>query len=291
MPELEPVLPAAEALPETDIEIPAIEDLAGALPDPVTPAEIPAPAPPGPRQAAEAAPAPPAGGPAPGEASAQLPPAQLPPDIELRYAVTGQAKGFNYHARSSMSLRHDNRRYEASASVSAFLLGRREQRSEGRIDAQGMHPEVFVDQSRRERRAVLDAAGQRIRFHHGVEAPLQAGTQDRLSVALQLSALFLARPDAYPAGSAIRLPVTDVTDVELWDFVVEGPDTLDLDSGGLPTIRLARQPRRERDRKVEIWLAPAMSYLPARIRISEANGDYVDQTIEAPLPATQRPLQ
>lgn len=277
--------------------MPAIEDMAEAWQAPPPPDESPAPSPSEPPQATEAAaaePTPPAGGPSPGEASAQLPPAQLPTDIDLRFIVKGQAKGFNYQARSAMSLRHDHRRYEAEASVSAFLLGSRTQRSEGRIDAQGLHPEVFVDQSRRERRATLDAASQRIRFHHGGEAPLQAGTQDRLSVALQLSALFVARPDAYPAGSLIRLPVTDVTDVELWDFVVEGPDTLNLDNGSLPTLRLARQPRRPGDRKVEIWLAPDMSHLPARIRISEANGDFVDQTIDAPLPArpdTQHPAQ
>ena len=253
-----------------DAGLPATGDTA--MTEPVPPDRAPAPGP------AALAPA---------EADARLPPARLPPEIDLRYAVTGQAKGFNYHASGTMALRHDHQRYQAHASVSAFLLGSRQQHSEGRIDAQGMHPEVFVDQSRRERRATLDAASQRIRFHHGGEAPLQTGTQDRLSVALQLSALFLARPDAYAAGSTIRLPVADVSDVELWDFVVQGPDELQLERGNLPAIRLTRLPRRERDRQVDIWLAPAMSYLPARIRISEASGDFIDQTIDTPLPPTQ----
>jgi hypothetical protein len=38
-----------------------------------------------------------------------------------------------------------------------------------------------------------------------------------------------------------------------------------------------RNPRREFDQRVELWLAPALGYLPARIRITEANGDYIDQ--------------
>jgi hypothetical protein len=28
---------------------------------------------------------------------------------------------------------------------------------------------------------------------------------------------------------------------------------------------------------VEIWLAPALGYLPVRIRLTQDNGDYVDQ--------------
>lgn len=278
-PEPAPAPQVTDAAPAPDTEPPAAGDTAGTGPAPTE--AVPE------QMARESATPPPADGPAPGEADVRLPPARLPPEINLRYAVAGQAKGFNYHASGTMTLRHDHQRYEAHASVSAFLLGKRQQHSEGRIDAHGMHPEVFVDQSRRERRATLDAASQRIRFHHGGEAPLQAGTQDRLSVALQLSALFLARPDAYPAGSTIRLPVADVSGVELWDFVVQGPDELHLEGGSLPAIRLARQPRRERDRQVEVWLAPNMSYLPARIRVSEASGDFVDQTIDTLPPPAQ----
>ena len=43
------------------------------------------------------------------------------------------------------------------------------------------------------------------------------------------------------------------------------------------TLRLVRNPRREFDQKLEVWLAPGLAFLPARIRITEANGDYVDQ--------------
>lgn len=282
-----------EAAPtEVDEAMPPTDGLAMPAPEP-QPADMDAPAQHAASDAAASAPTTDAASPAPGEALAELPPAQLPAAIDLRYVVEGHAKGFNYHARSSMSLRHDGQRYEAKASVSAFLVGRREQRSEGRIDAQGLHPETFIDHSRRERRATLDTASQRLRFHHGGDAPLQAGTQDRLSVALQLSALFLARPDAWPPGSTIRLPVTDVSNLELWDFVVDGPDELEVDGQRLPTIRLSRQPRRERDRKVQIWLTPALDFLPARIRISEANGDFVDQLIDMPLPvpAVQAPSQ
>ena len=38
-----------------------------------------------------------------------------------------------------------------------------------------------------------------------------------------------------------------------------------------------RNPRQAYDQKVEVWLAPQLGYLPARIRITETNGDSIDQ--------------
>jgi hypothetical protein len=64
---------------------------------------------------------------------------------------------------------------------------------------------------------------------------------------------------------------------EPWLFTVEAQEKLYLPGGTLDTLKLARQPRREYDQKVEIWLAPALSYLPARIRITQTNGDFIDQ--------------
>lgn len=218
--------------------------------------------------------------PMPGDPALVLPPARLPPSSILRYQVTGQAKGFNYQAKGILHWQHGAGRYEASFGVSAFLVGSREQRSQGRVDDQGLHPERFSDRSRRERMADLDADTGRIRFSHGGERPLQRGTQDRLSVALQLGSLFNARPQAYPAGSTIRLPVTDTAHVEFWEFVVGAEEKLAIVSGELQVLRLTRQPRRPGDRKVEIWLAPELSYLPARLRVSEANGDHIDQLLE-----------
>ncbi|MFP5467548.1 MAG: DUF3108 domain-containing protein [Gammaproteobacteria bacterium] len=272
-PELEPA-PEVEVGPmtdETSLSTPETGATAIAEAPPVTasnPTGVPSPS---------TAPA----QPLPGDPALDLPPARLPPAGTLRYQVTGQAKGFNYHADGILRWQHGSGRYDASFGVSAFLVGSREQRSQGRVDDQGLHPERFNDRSRRERSAQLNADTGRIRFSHGGERPLQRGTQDRLSVALQLGALLHARPQAYPAGSTIRLPVTDTAHVEFWEFVVGPVEKLAIVSSELQVIRLTRQPRRPGDRKVEMWLAPELSYLPARLRVSEANGDHIDQLLES----------
>ena len=64
---------------------------------------------------------------------------------------------------------------------------------------------------------------------------------------------------------------------EPWVFTVEADEKLQLPGGELDTLKLARNPRKEYDQKVEIWLAPKLAYLPVRIRITQTNGDFVDQ--------------
>ena len=50
-------------------------------------------------------------------------------------------------------------------------------------------------------------------------------------------------------------------------------------------FKLSRAPRREFDTRVELWYAPSMNYLPVRIRVTQANGDFVDQELRATEPA------
>ncbi|MBW8721811.1 MAG: DUF3108 domain-containing protein, partial [Polaromonas sp.] len=70
-------------------------------------------------------------------------------------------------------------------------------------------------------------------------------------------------------------------DADTWTFRVEAEETLALPFGELATVKLARQPRREFDQKVEIWYAPSLGYLPVRNKITQSNGDFVDQQLSS----------
>ena len=47
---------------------------------------------------------------------------------------------------------------------------------------------------------------------------------------------------------------------------------------GLCPLRLQRLPRpgHDNDQKAQLWLAPTLGYLPARIRLTQASGDFAD---------------
>lgn len=212
--------------------------------------------------------------------SAPLPPAKAPAPARLGYDVSGQIKGIHYSASAQLDWRPSGSRYDAQMEVRVFLLGKRTQTSSGLLDASGLHPERFADRSRSEKAAHFEYAQERIRFSSNApDVRLQAGAQDRLSVFLQLAALFNARPDAFATGQKILLQVAGTGDAEVWQFDVGPLDELSLPVGPLRAWRLSRSPRSAYDSGVDIWLAPALNHLPVRIRITQQNGDVADQQL------------
>ncbi|MBV7430829.1 MULTISPECIES: DUF3108 domain-containing protein [unclassified Acidovorax] len=269
---------AATAAPAADV----------ATPDAATPASAPqaeAPAP-----AASAPPAeetttttaagidiaPPGSGTA-RSAGAPPPPVRIPAPTRLAFDVSGQAKKFAYNARAELLWQHDGSRYEARQEVSAFLVGSRIQRSVGAITAQGLLPEKFSDKSRSEQAAHFDHAKGRVTFSANTpEAAVGPGAQDRLSLFIQLGAMLAADPGRFVPGTQVTITTVSARTADRWTFTVEGPETLDLPAGPTPALKLLRLPRKDYDQKAELWVAPALNYLPVRIKLTQANGDFAD---------------
>jgi hypothetical protein len=78
------------------------------------------------------------------------------------------------------------------------------------------------------------------------------------------------------AEAIFRFFEPTTTGADRWTFTVEATETLNLPAGTLPALKLQRLPRRDYDQKAELWLAPDMGYLPVRIKITQANGDFAD---------------
>ncbi|WCM95258.1 DUF3108 domain-containing protein [Acidovorax sp. NCPPB 2350] len=211
------------------------------------------------------------------DASATPPPVRLPAPVRLAFEVSGQAKKFDYRASATLAWRHDGARYEARQEIKAFLVGSRAQTSTGLVTPAGLQPERFGDKARSEQAAHFDFGAGRATF--SANAPpvaIAPGAQDRLSVFIQLGALLAAAPERYPDGTRITLTTVGTRYADRWTFTVEGTETLDLPVGPTPALKLQRLPRQDYDQKAELWLAPALGFLPARIRITQANGDYAD---------------
>ncbi|ABM56767.1 conserved hypothetical protein [Verminephrobacter eiseniae EF01-2] len=201
----------------------------------------------------------------------------IPVPTRLAYEVSGQARQFTYSARAELLWQHDGSRYEARQEIRAFLLGARAQSSVGRITPQGLRPERFSDRARSEQVAHFDHDRGRVSFSASTpEAAVDPGAQDRLSIFIQLGALLAADPGRFVPGTEITLTSVSARSADRWTFTVEGPETLDLPAGPTPTLKLQRRPRHGHDQRAELWLAPALGHLPARIRLTQANGDYAD---------------
>ena len=212
---------------------------------------------------------------------------QAPPSTTLSYAVSGKAKGLDYHAKAVLQWKNSEERYEASLEVGAFLLGSRTQTSTGRLSTEGLMPERFSDKTRSELAVHFQRDKGIISFSANTpEVPLLKGAQDRLSVVLQLSALLAGDPMRYPVGTMLSFQTVSQREAEVWQFKVMNEETLNLPYGDLPSLKLQRNPRRDFDQRIEVWFAPALGYLPVRLRITNANGDTVDQLLRSVAPRT-----
>ncbi len=212
-----------------------------------------------------------------GQNASATPPVQIPAPVRLSFEVKGQAKKFDYTARAELLWQHDGSRYEARQEVSAFLIGSRTQRSTGLVTAQGLQPERFGDRSRSEQAAHFDYAQGRVTFSANTPpAAIGPGAQDRLSMFIQLAAMLAADPARYVPGTQITLTTVSARNADRWTFSVEAAETLHLPVGATPALKLLRLPRRDYDQKAELWLAPGLGYLPARIKLTQSNGDFAD---------------
>ncbi|MBG6076945.1 DUF3108 domain-containing protein [Polaromonas sp. CG_9.11] len=265
-------------------ETPAPAEADSAAPSTALPDAAPAPAVSA-SSATAGAPTPPAS-----DAAAPLPPVPvtqtpvtamaLAASARLDYRMTGSAKGLTYHAQGELLWENAGGSYTARMTVKALFIGSRSMSSTGQISPQGLAPTRFSDKSRTEVAAHFEPDKGQISFSANTPTvPWIQGAQDRVSVFFQLGGMLAGNPSGFAAGSTISTLTVGPRAADNWTFEVEGPELLALPFGETATVKLSRQPRRDYDQKVEIWFAPALDYLPVRSRITQANGDFVDQQL------------
>ncbi len=212
----------------------------------------------------------------------------LPGSARLLYKVIGTSKGLNYFADAELNWRNAGDHYDATMKVSALFIGSRSMTSTGAVTPAGLAPTRFADKYKSELAAHFDADQGKVTFSANTpDVPWMEGAQDRVSVFLQLGGMLAAGPGGaggpadFAVGSSITLYTVGPRDADTWTFLVEANEPLSLPGGDMATLKLTRKPKREYDQKVEVWYAPSLGYLPVRNRITQANGDFVDQQLKA----------
>lgn len=271
MPEPLPVLPEPPPAP---------------LPPPAEPEPLPTPpkaaaqAPVDPPEAAASAspPLPQASAPLASDTVAANRPLTIPGSIRLNFDASGKRGRFDYKAMGTMTWLQDGSGYDMRLEMGDWIIGKRVLTSTGKLGAEGLAPTRFSDKFRSERAAHFDRAQQRITFSANTpQAALQPGAQDQLSIFAQLASMVAGDPLGFPIGATIAIQTAGPRDADQWVFTVEREEMLNLPGGQVPALKLIRKPGKDYDQTVELWLAPELAYLPARIRITNANGDYIDQ--------------
>ena len=202
----------------------------------------------------------------------------VPASIRLRYGVSGVSRGQPWSGTGELLWRHDGTQYEATLQYATPRLAARTQHSTGRITGEGLAPDRFSDKNRGEQATHFQRESGTLVFSSN--APQQAlltGAQDRLSVLLQLASIVAGAPEKFPAGTGITLQTAGTREATAWLFTVQGDEPLELPGGNVLARKLTRQPRAEYDLRIDLWLGISMDYVPVRVRLTQPNGDFVDQ--------------
>jgi Protein of unknown function (DUF3108) len=194
------------------------------------------------------------------------------------YKVIVTKNGNSTEGKARITWQQDGEKYALELSISApiELLN---YKSSGTLSPQGLMPLDFYDKTvfKSTVAAHFVYAQNKITFSTTPnETELIPGAQDRNSVFMQIAGLLAADPARYTPGTTFSIQIVNAREAESWLFTVNEPETLNLENGSQIAMRLTRNPRREFDRKIELWFVPAMNYLPVRYRLTEPNGDFQD---------------
>lgn len=202
----------------------------------------------------------------------------IPGSIRLAFDAVGKRGRLEYKAMGNMTWLQDGSRYDMRMEMGDWIIGTRVLSSTGDITGTGLAPTRYSDKFRSERAAHFDRQQGRITFSANTpQAQLEPGAQDQLSIFAQLAAMVGGDPLAFPVGTTVTIQIAGTRNAEEWVFTVEREEMLYLPGGHVPTLKLVRLPSKDYGQKIELWLAPELGFLPARIKITFANGDYLDQ--------------
>jgi outer membrane biosynthesis protein TonB len=211
---------------------------------------------------------------------------RIPGSVTLDFQATGQTGASPQSGVfGELVWLQDGSRYDGRLTLKAVFFTLLNWHSTGKIGPSGLEPERYSESRKAEVASHFARdQGQIVFSNQAPSVPLQPGAQDRMSVMMQLGGLLAASPERYPAGTRISVQTVGVRDADVWVFVVGDEEKLQLPAGEYTARKLTRTPRKDFDRKVELWLAPQYGYLPVRIKQTEANGDFADAQLRKPLP-------
>jgi hypothetical protein len=212
-----------------------------------------------------------------------------PGPTRLSYVLTGNYRG-EINGKAQVEWLRVGSRYQVHLDVLVGLpvapLIIRRMSSEGNITPEGLAPERFEEETkvmfRDRRRLGLRFEPDTVVLANGERQVRPAGVQDSASQFVQLSYLFSINPQMLKVGGTVKVPLALARKIDTWTYDVVAEEALFTPFGEIASYHL--KPRRlvqnSNDLTAEMWIAPSLQYLPARIRIRQDADTFIDMLIE-----------
>jgi hypothetical protein len=211
-------------------------------------------------------------------------PFDLAPSADLTFDLAARQRGFSLGGEAVITWRAGDGKYMVNAESRVSLLGKlTENRSQGAIDSFGLAPGEFYEKRFRKdpTTSTFNRETRTLSFSEGKESyPLRGGEQDRASVTWQLVAIARAAGDKFRPGSTWPFFVAGRRDADPWTFRVLKREKIHTGIGDIEAVHVMREPLADAsDQALDIWLAPSQEWYPVKLRFSDDEKDFVEQTL------------
>lgn len=200
-----------------------------------------------------------------------------PADTRVSYDLRGYYRG-DLHGSAKVQWQRQQSRYQVRIDLSMALLLRVSMISQGQTGELGLSPEVYEEQLLWGQRRLLFEVD-RVKLHNGNSVVRPEGVQDTASQFVELSQRFASGRQVLQLGAQVELWLARPEGLALWIYDVVEEEWLELpELGRVAAFRLRPRPIANPTGLItaEIWFAPALKYLPVRIRISMGANNFVD---------------
>lgn len=221
-----------------------------------------------------------------------------PADTRVSYRMTGYFRG-DLYGSGRVQWQRAQDRYQVRVELLAALVFRVSMTSQGEITDAGLVPSDYEEQMPGRRQGVVFEA-ETLRFQDGTRQLKPYAVQDTASQFVELTRRFSTGREILAVGSQVQVWLARPAGMALWTYDVVAEDTLQTPELG-PVQAFHLRPRPIANPRggitAELWFAPALQYLPVRVRISLGSENFVDLMVErieqsdasAPAPETQTP--
>jgi hypothetical protein len=209
----------------------------------------------------------------------------VPPSAELHYVIKSRQSGIPLEGSAVIQWTIAGNRFSLATQARAALLGKiLDSKSEGVIDNHGLAPSTFTEHRFRRTPTIttFDRASGIIRFSASDQTyRLQGGEQDRNSAVWQLVSVARAMAAKFKPGSEWTFFVAGQRDADPWVFKVVKLEKIRTPLGELNAMHILKDPQPDsKEQKVELWLGPQQEWYPVRVRYTDTDGDFIEQTLE-----------
>lgn len=207
--------------------------------------------------------------------------AHWPPATRLNYKLHGHYRG-DLYGKAAVLWQRQGTSYQAQVEVSVSLLFNLRMTSQGKVTPQALWPEVYQEERRGKVRGIKmgDAV---VQLDNGETTPRPKNLQDTASQFVQLAQDFAHQRRPLRVGAVIPVPLARPGGVDEWVYDVVALDTLNTPLGQVPAFHLQPRPlaKARSGVDVDMWFAPSLHYLPARIRLNLGPDVWLDLLLES----------